>query len=160
MRRVLELTGGLILGSLVALAALAQDRSPGIGDQSSPQDRVLPFSEHLIADKYGYTFGVAAWDLDGDDDLDLTNVDIVGKNPSAASLLWFENDGRGNFQRHVIHGPWPMHVLKENYFAANQIIAADLDGDNRPDLVATADDGSRRVQGANELRCWRSRGIK
>ncbi|MDA1053184.1 MAG: hypothetical protein O3C40_22255 [Planctomycetota bacterium] len=61
------------------------------------------FSEHLIADKYGYTFGVAADDLDGDGDLDLTNVDIVGKNPSAAPLCWFENDGQGAFQRHVIH---------------------------------------------------------
>jgi hypothetical protein len=73
----------------VVLSAIAADRPS------------THFSEHLIADKYGYSFGIAAADLDGD--LDLTNVDIVGKRPSAASLLWFENDGRGNLHRHVIH---------------------------------------------------------
>ncbi len=63
----------------------------------------VQFSERLIADKYGYTFGVCAVDLDGDGDIDLTNVDIVGKNPSAASLFWFENNGQGGFERHVLH---------------------------------------------------------
>src|SRR5690349_1963422 len=70
---------------------------------SAADKPTVQFTEHLIADKYGYTFGMAAHDLDGDGDLDLTNVDIVGKNPSAASMLWFENDGQGNLQRHVIH---------------------------------------------------------
>ena len=51
-----------------------------------------------------------------------------------------------------------MHVLKEKWYAANQVIAADLDGDGRLDLAATADDGSRRVPGANELRWWRNEG--
>jgi hypothetical protein len=51
-----------------------------------------------------------------------------------------------------------MHVLKENWYAANQIIAADLNGDGRPDLVGTSDDGSRRVPGANEFRWWRNEG--
>jgi hypothetical protein len=32
--------------------------------------------------------------------------------------------------------------------------------ESRPDLIATADDGSRRVVGANELRWWRNEGRK
>jgi hypothetical protein len=32
-----------------------------------------------------------------------------------------------------------MHVLKEKWTRANQIIIADLDGDKRPDIAATAE---------------------
>ncbi len=39
-----------------------------------------------------------------------------------------------------------------------RVSAGDLNGDGRPDLIATADDGSRRVQGANEFRWWRNDG--
>jgi hypothetical protein len=58
------------------------------------------FSDHLIADGYGYTFGLEAADLDGDGDLDITNADILNKSHSR--MYWFENDGRGHFQRHLI----------------------------------------------------------
>jgi len=53
-----------------------------------------------------------------------------------------------------------MHVIKEKWFAANQVIVADLNGDKRPDIAATADNGSRYVTGANELRWWRNEGRK
>ncbi|MDA1018043.1 MAG: DUF1501 domain-containing protein [Planctomycetota bacterium] len=94
------------------------------------EEPAVRFSERLIADKYGYTFGVAAYDLDGDGDLDLTNVDIVGKNPSAASLLWFENDGKGAFRRHVIHE-------KEDGWLERHSIG-DLNGDGRPDIAVVS----------------------
>ena len=68
--------------------------------------------------------------------------------------MWFENPGDPRAQS------WPQHVLKENYYAANQIISADLNGDGRPDILATSDDGSRRVKGANEFRWWRNDGRK
>ncbi len=129
------LTGGLILSSLAAFHAVAQNRLRGGEGQAAPQDRVF-FSEHLIADNYGYTFGIAAGDLDGDGDLDLTNVDIVGKNPSAASLLWFENDGRGIFQRHVIHDQ------EDGWFERHAI--GDVNGDKRPD-IAVVDNRNGRL---------------
>jgi hypothetical protein len=88
------------------------------------------FEEQLIAGNYGYTFAVNAHDLDGDGDLDLTNVDIVGKRPSSASLLWFENDGRGSFARHVIHknedGWLERHAL------------GDINGDGRADIAVVS----------------------
>ena len=94
------------------------------------------FSEHLLADKYGYTFGMTAHDLDGDGDLDLTNVDIVGKNPSAASLLWFENKGGMNFQRHVIHDQ------EDGWFERH--VVGDINADQRPD-IAVVDNRNGRL---------------
>lgn len=93
-------------------------------------DKPLHFTEHLIADKYGYTFGVTAHDLDGDGDLDLTNVDIVGKRPSAASLLWWENDGKGNLTRHV------MHDQEDGWLERHSV--GDINGDKRPDVAVVS----------------------
>ena len=84
------------------------------------------FSEHLIAEKYGYAYGLAAADLDGDGDLDLTSQDIMGK-PTISSLFWFENDGRGAFRRHVIHTNEP------GWFERHAV--GDLNGDGRPDAA-------------------------
>jgi len=101
----------------------------GTGQTMRAADPVR-FTEILIADKYGYTFGSAAGDLDGDGDLDLTNVDIVGKKPSAASLLWFQNDGRGNLQRHVIHDG------EDGWLERHAI--GDLSGDKLPDVAVVS----------------------
>ncbi|MFN7805187.1 MAG: FG-GAP repeat domain-containing protein [Planctomycetaceae bacterium] len=91
---------------------------------------VSGFEERLIAGNYGYTFGVQAIDLDADGDLDLTNVDIVGKNPSDASLLWFENNGRGEFQRHV------MHTGENGWLERHSL--GDLNGDGRADVAVVS----------------------
>lgn len=93
-------------------------------------DPPVRFEERLIADKYGYTFGVAAHDLDADGDLDLTNVDIVGKNPSDASLLLWENDGHGGLTRHVIHDD-------ENGWLERHCLG-DINGDGRKDIAVVS----------------------
>jgi len=100
----------------------------------------LRFSEHLLADKYGYTFGVAAADLDGDGDLDLTNADIhVGKK--ASTLYWFENNGQGDFERHVIHQNEP------GWFERQTI--GDINRDGRPDVAIVNNKEGQLVWFAN-----------
>jgi hypothetical protein len=82
----------------------------------------LRFSEELIADGYGYAFAVSAADLDADGDLDLTSCDT-----DKGDFYWFENNGRGKFQKHVIRqgeaGWFERHAL------------GDINGDRRPDIA-------------------------
>ena len=91
-----------------------------------------------------YAFETVAGDIDGDGD-----VDIAATAWSKGDrVCWFENLGSGR---------WEEHVVRTKYYAANQVVLADLDGDKRLDIIAGADDGSRRVQGSLELRWWQQK---
>ena len=82
--------------SLVSGSALADEPV-----SARHQEQSIHFSEHLLADGFGYVYGVAAADLDRDGDPDLTAADIQEKTHS--TLFWYQNDGAGAFERHVIH---------------------------------------------------------
>jgi hypothetical protein len=86
-------------------------------------------------------FEAVAADVDGEGSLDI----IASAWGPAGRLVWFHNPGTGK-------GPWPRHVLKDKWANANQVIVADLNGDRRLDLAATAE------RGANELRWWQNLG--
>jgi hypothetical protein len=99
------------------------------------------WKKHVIGELEGAFEAVAA-DLNGDGRLDVVATAWGGKG----KVVWFENPGDPR------KTPWKMHVLKERWVNANQVIVADLDGDGRPDIIATAE------RGANELRWWRNEG--
>ena len=90
-----------------------------------------------------YAFEATSGDIDGDGDLDIAS----SAWSKGDQIVWFENTGRDD---------WPCHSIRINWPAANQVILVDLNGDGRLDVVASADDGSRRVQGALELRWWQN----
>ncbi len=90
-----------------------------------------------------FAFEAIAGDIDGDGDLDIAATAWS----KGDRVVWFENGGRNK---------WVQHVIRTDFRAANQVILVDLDGDKRLDVVAGADDGSRRVQGTLELRWWRN----
>ena len=106
----------------------------------------LQWKKHKIGD-LPYAFEAFASDLDNDGDVDV----VATAWAKGDRVVWFENHGDPR-------GKWTRHVLKERWFAANQVIVADLNGDKRPDIAATADNGSRYVTGALELRWWRNEG--
>jgi len=80
------------------------------------------FAEELIADGYGYAFGIAAADLDADGDLDLTSGDTDN-----GDFYWFENNGKGKFQKHVVKQGEP------GWFERHAV--GDMNGDKLPDIV-------------------------
>ena len=92
-----------------------------------------------------YAFEATAGDIDGDGDLDLAATAWS----KGDRVVWFENSGDGR---------WSQHVVRADFRAANQVIIADLNGDGHLDIVASADDGSRRVEGSLEVRWWRNDG--
>jgi len=81
----------------------------------------IRFSERLIMDGFKYAYGISAADIDGDGDLDIVAAD------TDVGLYWFENDGHGNFTRHIIH-------TRENEWLERHAIA-DVNGDGNPDIV-------------------------
>ena len=97
--------------------------------------------KHLVRDGFQDAFEVVAGDLDGDGDLDAAATSWR----SPGRVAWFRNHGRRG-------EPWSMHLLKENWRSANQILIADLDGNGRLDVVACAEKGTQ------ELRWWQNQG--
>ena len=83
----------------------------------------IRFSEHLIADKYAYAYGIAAADIDRDGDLDLTSADYTPNN----MLYLFENDSRGRFKRHFIQKDDPERLERH--------AVGDVDQDGDLDVV-------------------------
>ena len=84
---------------------------------------MIRFSEHLIMDGFGYAFGLAVADLDGDGRLDITAADADGR-----ALYWFQNDGKGLFTRHFIQRDHPKPRLERH-------AVGDINGNGLLDVV-------------------------
>jgi hypothetical protein len=82
-------------------------------------------------------------DLDSDGDLDVVATGW-GK---PGRVIWCENPGDP-------HGEWAKHILKEGWQNANQVVVADFNGDQRPDIAAIAD------KGTNEVMWWINEGAQ
>ena len=88
-------------------------------------DGLQQFTEHIIAPWLGVTY-VYTIDLDQDDDVDIL---AAACEQASNKMGWFENDGNGNFTEHVVI---------DDYDHANCVHAADMDGDDDIDLIASA----------------------
>lgn len=87
------------------------------------------FSTHTI-DRSGYSegsFGIDYADVDNDGDIDVLGAAVIGYK-----FLWFENDGKGNFTRHIISSSLD---LIEGAFAISSI---DIDNDGDIDILGSS----------------------
>ena len=136
-------------GDLDAVMALGMDAAPNdIGTREiawyenvGRAGKGTEWRKHVIVDDFDNAFEAVAVDLNGDGRLEVAATSWAMPN---GRLVWCENRGDPK-------GTWTTHDLKTNWPRANQIIAADLDGDGKPDLVAGTE-GSR-----SEVRWWRNK---
>ena len=75
---------------------------------------------HVIDDTINSTHSTDFGDIDGDGDIDMSTVGYESK-----LAVWYENDGKGNFTR---------HVLSRDQMAYDTMIT-DLDGDGDKDIL-------------------------
>ncbi len=108
--------------ALLVVCCAASNGGGGNCDAVDPQPSIQ-FSEHLIADKYAYAYGIAAADFDRDGDLDLTSADYTPRN----MLYLFENDSGGKFKRHIIQKNDPERLERH--------MVGDVDNDGDLDVV-------------------------
>jgi len=101
--------------------------------------RDVPWKKYVIAQHFENAFEVVAGDLDGDGQMEVvaTGWGEPGK------VAWFRHGGDPR-------GGWNQHTLKDNWSRANQVLAADLDGDRDLDIAAIAE------RGTLEFRWWRN----
>jgi hypothetical protein len=97
--------------------------------------------KHVIQDGLPQSFEAVSGDLDGDGDLEV----VATAWADTARVLWYDHAGDPR-------GAWTPHLLKDKWINANMPILADLNGDGRLDIAATAERGSL------EFRWWRNEG--
>ena len=78
------------------------------------------WKQHMIDDSIHSTHSTDFGDIDGDGDVDMSTVGYESK-----LAVWYENDGKGNFTR---------HVLSRDQMAYDTMIT-DLDGDGDKDIL-------------------------
>lgn len=103
----------------------------------------VPWTKHVIADPFQNAFEVVVGDLDGDSQVEV--VATAWGDPG--QVAWFRHGGDPKAQ-------WTRYLLKEKWRRANQLLVADLDGDDRLDIAAIAERGSL------EFRWWRNESEK
>ena len=90
---------------------------------TTPMVHSTTFSEHLIYGGYSYPYGIAAGDLDGDGDLDISSADCKTND----SVYWFENDGHGQFTQHFVQKNDPERLERH--------LLGDVNNDGHLDIV-------------------------
>jgi hypothetical protein len=97
-----------------------------------PDPKTQPWRRHVIDLVSRPIHGHPA-DIDGDGDLDVIMAHGGFEGGGQQEILWYENvGGPGNGIR------WTRHDIARQFEIAFEAIAADIDGDGRPEVIASA----------------------
>jgi len=96
------------------------------------------FTEHVIDDStFNAATSVTTTDIDGDGDLD-----VVATYTFSDDVVWYENDGTGNFVA--------THFINPNANGAQSAAAADLDGDGDMDVLSASNNDNSLIWYEND----------
>ena len=102
--------------------ANARFMRPPPRSDSPDTPELVRFSEHLVHRGFNYAYAMSAADITGNGSLDIVAAD------TNVGLYLFENDGKGNFTKHVVRrrvGEWlERHAI------------ADINGDGKLEIVS------------------------
>ena len=125
----------LFLGLVAVLPASAQRFIQVNDDGFAPRQRITPPGSVLQPIAVGNIQAVYAADLDGDGDQDALLAATISFT-EAGDIFWAENDGSGNFIDFDEN-----NIITRTANGAQDVYAADLDGDGDLDVLsASADD--------------------
>ena len=101
-------------------------------------------AHHTIefGEKHQYGVALKTWVLDMDGDLDMDFVQAEADNPDSR-VAWFENDG---------HGQWTRHMIKDkgDHQDFHSLAVADFDGDGDPDVFS----GGGPLSAKGQYKCY------
>lgn len=108
------------------------------------------FELKRISDLAG-TYAADVADMDADGDLDVVLVSMTNDwyDPTTASVVWLENDGKQNFKTWQIASD-PIHLVT--------VATGDLDGDGKTDLVAGALNMRKPYERIGRVSAWLNQG--
>ena len=84
----------------------------------------ITWTKHLISDRFQQSPFIFAYDMDGDNDMD-----VIACGELNDEILWWENDGNENFTEHMVDSLFD---------AAHTVIPRDVDMDGDMDILAAA----------------------
>ncbi|MCC9608789.1 VCBS repeat-containing protein [Blastopirellula sp. JC732] len=108
------------------------------------------FAMHRISDLGGaYSAAVADINQDGFQDVVLVSLTNDWLSPENAAVVWLQNDGKQKFQSWQIASQ-PLHLVT--------VAVGDLNGDDRPDIVAGSLNVRRPHQRLGRISAWLNQG--
>jgi hypothetical protein len=131
-----DVLGAAATGSLLAW----WENKPSGND---PPADTVSWTEHTIDDSYGGAICVYAADVDGDDD-----IDVLSASNWEDDITFWQNAPSGNPSDPIA---WTEHTLRGDFDGAISVFAADVDGDEDTDVLATARD-------EDEIAWWENSG--